>query len=167
MGFTTCIANFIFCADITPSEVLTVSPSQFKSRVVVTHHLHIDETNEEVQALLEAEMWTVEECIRAIELYGTADVAFNHMMELKEKGVQLEDSQFPLLPVVKAHEIAGASLEKTRFVMLHYKNALLTPILSRAEDILFTVKKEYLTLKELGLVLRHLSLNFPGKLLFS
>ena len=72
-------------------------------------------------------MWTVEECIRAIELYGTADVAFNHMMELKEKGVQLEDSYFPILPVVKEHEIAGASLEKTRFVMLRYKNALLTP----------------------------------------
>ena len=58
--------------------------SQPNTRVVVTHIQHIDETNEEVQALLDAEVGTVEECIRAIEMYGTAETAIHHMDEPEE-----------------------------------------------------------------------------------
>ena len=52
--------------------------------MVVTHRQHIDETNEEVQALLDAEVGTVERCIRAIEMYGTAKIAIHHMDEPEE-----------------------------------------------------------------------------------
>ena len=56
-------------------------PTQSQSKGVITHQQYVDETNEEVQKLLEAEMGTVEECIRAIELYGTAAAAAPHMEE--------------------------------------------------------------------------------------
>ena len=49
--------------------------------MVVTHRKNIDETNEEVQALLDAGVGTVEECIRAIE---TAKIAIHHMDEPEE-----------------------------------------------------------------------------------
>ena len=50
---------------------------------MVTHRPQIDETNEEVQQLLEAGMGSIDECIRAIEMYGTAHLATNHMMEIE------------------------------------------------------------------------------------
>ena len=53
---------------------------------MVTHRQHIDETNEEVQALLDAGVGTVEECIRAIEMYETAKIAIHHMDEPEEEG---------------------------------------------------------------------------------
>ena len=64
---------------------------------MVTEREHIDETNEEVKELLDAEMGTVEECIRAIELYGTAYAAFPHMMEAQEKGELFQESDLPML----------------------------------------------------------------------
>ena len=60
--------------------------TQPQTGVVVTHRQHIDETNEEVQALLDAEVGTVEECIRAIEMYETANIAIHHMDEPEEEG---------------------------------------------------------------------------------
>ena len=60
-----------------------VHPQSSKSKIVVTHRPQIDETNEEVQQLLEAGMGSIDECIRAIEMYGTAHLATNHMMEME------------------------------------------------------------------------------------
>ena len=54
---------------------------------MVTHRQQIDETNEEVQQLLDAEMGSPEDCIRAIEMYGTAHIAMNHMMEMEEEAL--------------------------------------------------------------------------------
>ena len=67
-----------------------VSSSQPQSRVVVTVQQTIDETNEEVKTLLNADMGTVEMCIRAIEMYGTADIAFRHMIEQEEAGTLMQ-----------------------------------------------------------------------------
>ena len=39
-----------------------------------------------MQALLDAEVGTVEECIRAIEMYETANIAIHHMDEPEEEG---------------------------------------------------------------------------------
>ena len=47
-------------------------------------------------------MGSVKECIRAIEVYGTADVAFNHIMELNEKGAIFQDSHLPIMPLAGA-----------------------------------------------------------------
>ena len=41
------------------------------------------ESNDEVQKLLEADMGTLEECIRAIERYDTAQVALKHTMQIE------------------------------------------------------------------------------------
>ena len=76
--FITCAFVGYFHTDVNPSET--------HSRVIVTQQQHIDETNEEVQELLDAEMGSVEECIRAIELYGSAHVAAQHMMAEEETG---------------------------------------------------------------------------------
>ena len=86
----------------------TPSPSsqpKLKSRVIVIHQPDIDETNEEVQELLEAEMGTVEECIRAIELHKTARIAYHHMMELKEKEALLPESR--VIPCVSEPGMTG------------------------------------------------------------
>ena len=83
------------CTGVVPSAA---SPSQPQARVVVTELQHIDETNEEVKELLDAEMGTVEECIRAIELYGTAINAFPHMMESQEMGALFQESGLSMLP---------------------------------------------------------------------
>ena len=89
-------------AAVSPHSVSSPSSSQPWSRVVVTCRQYIDETNEEVQELLDAGMGSVEECIQAIEVYGTANMAFNHMMELQEKGPLSEES---LLPVSEGHTV--------------------------------------------------------------
>ena len=64
-----------------------------KSKIVVTHRPQIDETNEEVQQLLEAGMGSIDECIRAIETYGTAHLATNHMMEMEEDEAFFQDGK--------------------------------------------------------------------------
>ena len=53
-------------------------------------------------------MGSVEECIRAIEVYGTADVALNRILELKEKGAIFQDSHLPIMPFVQGNALAGA-----------------------------------------------------------
>ena len=84
-----------------PVQSPQTSPSSHpQTRVVVTHRLAIDETNEEVQQLLDAEMGSTEECIRAIEIYGTAHVAMNHMMEMEEEAL-FQDVAVPIKHVVK------------------------------------------------------------------
>lgn len=67
--------------------------------MVVTERQHIDETNLEVMELLDAEMGSVEECIRAIELFGSAQIAFDHMMQSQEKGGLFQESNIPVQPV--------------------------------------------------------------------
>ena len=49
---------------VTPSHCVS---NLSKTRRVITHRQQVDESNDEVQQLLEANMGTVEECIRAIE----------------------------------------------------------------------------------------------------
>ena len=63
--------------------------------MVITHRQPLDESNEEVQKLLEAEMGTPEECIRAVETYGTAEAAMNCMMEIDEGGL-FHDVEVPM-----------------------------------------------------------------------
>lgn len=74
---------------------MSPSSSHSQSRVVVTHTQPVDETNDQVQLLLEAEMGTPEECIRAIEAHGTAQIAMDHMMEVEE-GALFEDVSVPM-----------------------------------------------------------------------
>ena len=71
--------------------------------MVFTERPVIDESNEEVHELLEAEMGTVEQCIRAIELYGTAHNAIHHMMETEER-VQTADAELLLFSPV--HDVS-------------------------------------------------------------
>ena len=159
-----------FGADADPSRALPANPSsstQLRSRVIVTYHQNVDENNEEVQQLLEAEVGSVEECIRAIEVYGTADVAFNHIMELKEKGAIFQDSHLPIMPFVQENASAGAPQPgMTGFVANYFPvYNYVYAILPRTQDIIISVKnigEQYLKLDELGLVLHQLSLNFPG-----
>ena len=76
---------------------------------MVTHRPQIDETNEEVQQLLEAEMGSIDKCIRAIEMYGTAHLATNHMieMEMEEDEAFFQDGnlqiqrEIPIQPVTR------------------------------------------------------------------
>ena len=101
----TCI--LLFAADVGVSQSPGVglsSSSQPQSRVVFTERPVIDESNEEVQELLEAEMGTVEQCIRAIELYGTAHNAIHYMMETEER-VQMGDVE--LLTFSPVHNVSS------------------------------------------------------------
>ena len=49
--------------------------------MVVAEQQVIDGANEEVQKLFHSDMGTAEECITAIEMYGTASEAFKHMLK--------------------------------------------------------------------------------------
>ena len=91
-----------FCAVIVPPQSPRASSSspEPQARVVVTVRQHIDETNQEVVELLEAEMGTVEECIRAIDLFGSAQIAFDHMMQSQEKEELFQESNIPMWPVL-------------------------------------------------------------------
>ena len=97
--FVECFFNSL-CTGVVvvPSQSPAASPLQPQARVVVTELQAIDDTNEEVKELLDADMGTVEECIRAIELYGTAIDAFPHMMESQEMGALFQESGFSMLP---------------------------------------------------------------------
>ena len=75
------------------------SQSTSKTRVVTIYKQPVDENNPEVQLLLEAETVPLEECIRAIEIFETADVALDHMTETEE-GVFFHEA-----PVTMQHEI--------------------------------------------------------------
>lgn len=130
--------------------------------MIVIQQPDIDETNEEVQELLEAEMGTVEECIRAIEVHKTAKIAYDHMMELKEKEALLQDipiiSESRVMPDVSEPGLAG-------FVRKFFLDIFLCKVCFRTGDIVISVKKvddKYLRLEELGNVLNQLSLTFPG-----
>ena len=70
---------------------------------MVTYRPQIDETNEEVQKLLDARMGSSEECIRAIEMYGTAHIATNHMMETELD--EEDEGLFQGAPVQRAVEV--------------------------------------------------------------
>ena len=70
---------------------------------MVTYRPQIDETNEEVQKLLDAGMGSTEECIRAIEMYGTAHIATNNMMEMEID--EEDEALFQGAPVQKAVEV--------------------------------------------------------------
>ena len=72
--------------------------------MIFTERPVIDESNEEVQELLEAEMGTVEQCIRAIELYGTAHKAIHCMVDTEE-GIQIGDVK--LLPLFPVHDVSS------------------------------------------------------------
>ena len=94
---------------VSPSAGVGLSPSsQPQSRVVFTERPVIDESNEEVQELLETKMGTVEQCIRAIELYGTAHIAINHMMEMEQR---VQPSDAGLLPFPPVHDVSPEILQ--------------------------------------------------------
>jgi hypothetical protein len=130
-------------------SVSSPSSSQPQSRVVVTRRQHVDETNSDVQELLDAGMGTVEECIQAIEVYGTANMAFNHMMELQEKTTVSEDTPLPLFSVSEG---------LTMPVLPHQPVTKTDKVVISVKD----VKDQFLKLKELGAVLKKLSEKFPG-----
>ena len=140
------------------------SQPKLKSRVIVIQQPDIDETNEEVQELLEAEMGTVEECIRAIEVHKTAKIAYHHMMELKEKEALLQDIHLPVIPGSRVMpEVSEPGL--AGFVRKIFLEFILCKLCFRTGDIVISVKKvddKYLRLEELGNVLNQLSLTFPG-----
>ena len=79
--------------------------TQPQTRVVVTHIQHIDETNEEVQALLDAGVGSVERCIRAIKMYRTAETAIHHMDEPEEEGGEALFPESSVQMVSAEHEI--------------------------------------------------------------
>ena len=84
-------------AGVAPSLSPHISPSS-ATRVVVTHRQPIDETNHDVKKLVEAGIGSTEECIRAIEAFGTAQIALDHMMEM-------EEGFFQEAPVPMQHEM--------------------------------------------------------------
>ena len=84
-------------AGVAPSLSPHISPSS-ATRVVVTHRQPIDETNQHVKQLVEAGIGSTEECIRAIEAFGTAQIALDHMMEM-------EEGFFQEAPVLMQHEM--------------------------------------------------------------
>ena len=88
------------------ADVGLSSSSQSQSRVVFTERVVIDESNEEVQELLEAEMGTVEQCIRAIELYGTAHIAIHYMMDLEERENVLQTTDVQMLTFSPVHDVS-------------------------------------------------------------
>ena len=88
-------------AGVAPSLSPHISPSS-ATRVVVTHRQPIDETNHDVKKLVEAGIGTTEECIRAIEEFGTAQIALDRMMEM-------EEGFFQEVPVPMQHEIPAHS----------------------------------------------------------
>ena len=98
--YTLCILSVVhshFYAGI-PLQSPPVSSSTIKSqtRIVVTCQQLVDDTNPEVQLLLDAEMGTPEQCIRAIEIHGTAHEAMDYMMEIV---AEEDEGFFPMLPV--------------------------------------------------------------------
>ena len=94
------------CLDSFSADICLSPSSQPQSRVVFTERAVIDESNEEVQELLEAEMGTVEQCIRAIELYGTAHKAMHYMMEMEERENVLQTSDVQMLPFSPVHDVS-------------------------------------------------------------
>ena len=81
----------------------------------------VDETNLQVQLLLDAEMGTPEQCVRAIEMHGTAHEAMDHMMEIQ---IEEDDGFFqggvsiPTEPVLE--EPSLPSQHVTRSVYISY-----------------------------------------------
>ena len=137
-------------------------PQSSDSKIVVTYRPQIDETNEEVQQLLEAEMGSIDECIAAIEMYGTAHLATNHMM-MKEDETFFQDGSLQM-------QSNGSEIpvqEITRFVACYkyYYNNNVT-IKHYSPDVidisLGSVENEYLKLDALGKVLYKLRSDFPG-----
>ena len=86
---------------------------------MVTYRPQIDETNEEVQKLLDAGMGSSEECIRAIEMHGTAYVAINHMMEMEL--VEEDEVLFQGAPVQRTVEVHPCQYIKSVY---HYHLSL-------------------------------------------
>lgn len=84
----------------TQSGNLSVS-SQLQYNII--QQPYIDETNEEVEDLLDSEMGTVEECIKAIEMYGTASAAVTAMIKNEEKE-RKEELQFGVGALPRSQE---------------------------------------------------------------
>ena len=135
-----------------------------KSKVVVAYSQRIDQTNKEVQELLEAKMGTVEECIRAIEMYGTAEDALDHMMNLQQED---QESTPEVLPMY--HERGRPPSPTVSGFVVYYDSVSskfndTTP--SRAKQISISVtcvEEQYLKLEELGRVLHELRLHLRGR----
>ena len=96
--------KFIFASGVVPFQSPGVSPSSTHSRtrVVVTSREAIDETNPEVQLLLDVEMGTPAQCINAIEKYGTAHNAMLKMEEEEEEDALFHGGTSVLTPQVSA-----------------------------------------------------------------
>ena len=138
--------------------------------MVVTHRQHIDETNEEVQALVDAGVGTVERCIRAIKMYETAETAIRHMDEPEEEGEEGEGEALSpgrSLPMLsEQHEVpSDVNLSFIAYVSLLNYDKRHYNVCCSAEEIIISFKEvedKYLRLDELGTVLHQLSQNFPG-----
>ena len=73
-------------AGILPVQTQSGNPSvSSQLQYNIIQQPYIDETNEEVKDLLDSEMGAIEECIKAIEMYGTASAAVTAMMKIEEK----------------------------------------------------------------------------------
>ena len=150
----------------TPSTFPEMNSPDPKSKVVVTYSQRIDQTNKEVQELLEAEMGTVEECIRAIEKYGTAEDALDHMMNLQQED---QKSTPEIFPMYHEHGRPTAPLPTVTGFVMYYDSVSskfnnTTP--SRAKQISISVtcvEEQYLKLEELGRVLHELRCHLRGR----
>ena len=114
-------------------------------------------------------MGTLEACIRAVETYGTAEAAMNHMIEMEERG--LFHDEIPLKGLMKEPAVC---IQPTILRSVEHAIALNLPcntcfMLYRSGRINITVKIEdqYLMLNELGRVLHELSCDFPGRHILS
>ena len=150
-------------------SVSSPSSSQPQSRVVVTRRQHVDETNSDVQKLLDAGMGTVEECIQAIEVYGTANMAFDPMMKLQDEKTMSEDTPLPLFSVSEGLTMPvfpHQPVMKFVYKLLYCMNVLICMYaFLRTDKVAISVKDvkdQFLKLKELGAVLKKLSEKFPG-----
>ena len=99
------IVFFCLGADRAPIQCSGASPSsKTQSKFIVIHRRHIDENDKEVQELLDAGvLGSVEMCIKAIEVHGTASAAINHIMVLEEKKAELEENHDLTYPASQEH----------------------------------------------------------------
>ena len=82
---------------------------------MVTQRPPVDETNPEVTLLLDAEMGTTEQCIRAIEMYETAHLAMGHMMEMEAEDDGVLFSDGTLIPMLQERAMP---IHLTRYVYI-------------------------------------------------
>ena len=98
-----------------------VNPSHFQSRIVVTRQQLVDENNPEVLLLLGAKMGTLEQCIRYIEMYGTANLAINIIEGESEedKGLFQDSTNAPVQQEFQVHVLPSQQVTRSVYVFLY------------------------------------------------